>query len=205
MTTAIHRQRHEAVIAVLRAEAVRSVVDLGCGDGSFLERLVDEPLTERVVGIDEDRRALARIAARVREDARVTLLEGSVAGPLPPLGQPDAAILVEVIEHLDPSRLHALERVVFAQIAPRLVVITTPNADFNPLLGVPAHRMRHPGHRFEWGRTRFRDWCGAVAARHAYVADFQDVPAAHPHLGGPTQMAVFRRAAEARGKEAARR
>jgi hypothetical protein len=33
-----------------------------------------------------------------------------------------------------------------------------------------------------------------VAARTGYVAERRDVAATHPSLGGPTQMAVFRRA-----------
>ncbi len=198
MTTGLHDQRLDAVLAVLRANGVSSVVDLGCGDGALLARLVGAPgsggpAMNRIFGIEDDERALARIPAVVRADARVSLRRGSVLHALPEITREDAVVLVEVIEHLEPSRLHALERAVFAERAPRLVVITTPNADFNPVLGVPAHRMRHKEHRFEWGRTRFRDWSSRVAGRNGYGVAFQDVPAVHPRLGGPTQMAVFDR------------
>lgn len=192
--TPLHRQRLDAVLAALRRGNARRIVDLGCGDGALLARLLEDTGVHSAVGVDADRRSLDRAEARIRGDPRVSLVQASLLHALPEVGSADAAVLVEVIEHLDPSRLHAVERRVFAEIAPRLVVITTPNADFNPLLGVPAHRRRHPEHRFEWGRMRFRAWCRAVAERNGYAASIRDVPAAHPHLGGPTQMATFERA-----------
>ena len=47
-------------------------------------------------------------------------------------------------------------------------IVTTPNGEFNALLGVPAHRFRHPDHRFEWGRAKFRTWAEGVAKQHGY-------------------------------------
>lgn len=76
---------------------------------------------------------------------------------------------------------------------PDMVVITTPNADINPLLGVPPHRMRHPDHRFEWGRARFRGWCDRAARAAGYAVTLHDIAGHHPDLGGASQMAVFRR------------
>jgi len=71
------------------------------------------------------------------------------------------------------------------------VFITTPNNEFNPLLGVPAHRFRHPGHRFEWDRRAFRRWADGVAARYRYLCACQDIAGQHPDLGGASQMARF--------------
>lgn len=191
MTSDLHDRRLDAVVAVLRDEGARTIVDLGCGDGSLLARLSAQPWVERVMGVEQDAGALARAAARVREDPRITTMQASVLEPLPIETRPDAAVLVEVVEHLEPSRLHGLERRVFSELRPRLVVITTPNADFNPLLGVPSHRFRHREHRFEWGRGRFRAWSNGVAGRNGYRVAFSDLPATHPRLGGPSQMAVF--------------
>ena len=74
----------------------------------------------------------------------------------------DAAAIVEVIEHLDPARLAAFERVVFQQARPRTVVLTTPNKEYNVKWEtLPAGAMRHGDHRFEWTRDEFQDWCAA--------------------------------------------
>src|SRR5690606_18101978 len=117
----------------------------------------------------------------------------SLSEPRPSLSGFDAAILVETIEHVDPDRLSHVERSVFHEMRPSTAVITTPNRDFNPLLGVPPHRYRHPDHRFEWGRAKFRTWVEGVARRGGYAAQCSDVAGAHPVHGGASQMAVFRR------------
>jgi small RNA 2'-O-methyltransferase len=106
------------------------------------------------------------------------------------LGGFDAAILVETIEHIEPDKLSRLERALFRDMRPATVIVTTPNSDFNALLGVPGHRMRHRDHRFEWGSDRFRAWAGGVASRNGYEAACENV-------AGGTQMAVFRLALDA--------
>jgi 2-polyprenyl-3-methyl-5-hydroxy-6-metoxy-1,4-benzoquinol methylase len=72
------------------------------------------------------------------------------------LAEFDAAVVVEVIEHLDPPRLSAFERVLFQHAKPRTVVLTTPNAEYNIMWEtLPAGNFRHPDHRFEWTRQEF--------------------------------------------------
>lgn len=193
--TALHDARLAAVLAALRDCGAASVMDLGCGDGALLAHLVGLPALATIVGVELDAAALARAAADPRIAARARLVCGSLTDPaLLPKGF-DAAVLVEVIEHLPPERLGALEQAVFGAARPATVILTTPNADFNGLLGVPAHRRRHPDHRFEWGRAKFQSWAQGVARRNRYAAAFHDLPALHADLGGPSQMAVFTRVA----------
>ena len=196
MTTPLHDERLDAVLAAVRSSGARTVLDLGCGEAALTARLAAEALIERIVGIDLSAAALQRAQAAVDRLApdrcrKVELLHGSVIDPPPALAGFDAAVLVETIEHLPPDRLSVLERAVFGRLRPGTVVVTTPNADFNPLLGVPGHRFRHPEHRFEWGRAKFRAWAGGVAGRNGYMVRFADLGGAHPDLGGPSQMAVF--------------
>jgi small RNA 2'-O-methyltransferase len=194
MTTWWHEARLLGVLAVLREAGARRVLDLGCGAGDLVLRLLAEPGIAAVTGLDPDREALARLRARLPAgESRLRLIEGSALA-LPELPAHDAAVLVEVIEHLDPGALSKLERAVFHRLAPPLVVLTTPNAEFNRLLGVPTHRFRHPDHRFEWGRAKFADWARGVAARAGYAVTLHDLAGAHPDLGGASQMAVFTRA-----------
>lgn len=202
MTTYLHEERLRAVLAVIHARGARSVLDLGCGDGPLLARLAADPQIARVVGVEQAQTALERvptqIAANPAARAKLTLVHGSLLDPMPALAGFDIALLIEVIEHIPPDRLSALERSVFAQLRPHCVIITTPNADLNELLGVPRHRLRHPDHRFEWGRAKFRAWAGGVAARHGHRVSFADIGGAHPNLGGASQMAVFSEATDPR-------
>ena len=200
MTTTLHLERLEAVQRAVLAAAPRSVLDLGCGDGDLLIRLAGAPGIVRILGLDIGAHALDRLRARLHESpggsARVELRTASMLAPGPDLAGFDCAVLVETIEHLPPGELSRLERAVFRDMRPGRVVITTPNAEFNPLLGVPAHRFRHPGHRFEWTRDRFRRWCRRVGAATGYRVAVTDIAGHHPDLGGASQMGVFDRDAE---------
>lgn len=197
MTSLIHEQRLDAVIAVLRASGARSVADLGCGGGDLLVRLAADATIGRVAGLEQDRAVLGRARARIAglppgERDKLHLFEGSLTEPPPELAGHEAVVMVEVIEHLAPDRLGKLEQVLFRRLAPAILVITTPNAEFNGLLGVPAKRWRHPDHHFEWERAKFRTWAEGVARRQGHDFMCSDIAGAHPVLGGASQMVVFR-------------
>ncbi|MBV9856014.1 MAG: 3' terminal RNA ribose 2'-O-methyltransferase Hen1 [Streptosporangiaceae bacterium] len=196
-------RRREAVIAVLREAGARSVGDLGCGAGALTGDLLAVKEIGLVVAADVSARALRLAARRLRLDrlpdrqkerlkifqSALTYRDGRLAGL-------DAVVLMEVIEHVDPPRLPALERTVFGFAAPGTVVVTTPNAEYNKHFeGLPAGAMRHRDHRFEWTRAEFRAWAGRVAGRYGYRASFRPVGAEHPDDGPPTQLAVFTREA----------
>lgn len=203
MTTALHEQRLEAVVEAVRECRSETILDLGCGDGPCLLRLAHEPGVRRIVGIDLSAGPLERLRRRLRDGPppahrKVELRHQSFLVGADRHADFDMALLVESIEHIDPDRLTLVERAVFRGYAPTAVVVTTPNADFNPLLGVPSHRFRHRDHRFEWGRVRFGAWARGVAARNGYTVSHRDVAGAHPQLGGASQMAVFRRPARRR-------
>jgi 3' terminal RNA ribose 2'-O-methyltransferase Hen1 len=195
----LNDQRLEAVTAALLATGARRVLDLGCGEGRLLRRLLAERQFEEVVGMDvalralqtaEDRLHMDRMSPKQRE--RIRLLHGSLVYRDRRLEGFDAAAVVEVIEHLDPPRLAAFERAVFAFARPGAVAVTTPNAEYNVMWPtLPAGQFRHRDHRFEWSRAEFQEWASAVAARHGYTAAFHGIGPLDETLGSPTQMAVF--------------
>jgi 3' terminal RNA ribose 2'-O-methyltransferase Hen1 len=193
-------QRLGTVQSVLRASGARRVLDLGCGPGALLQRLVRDGY-EQVVGVDVSARALEIAARRLRLDEmhdaqrqRITLLHSPLTYRDKRLAGFDAAALVEVIEHLDPARLAAAEQNVFGSARPGTVVVTTPNAEYNVLWeSLPAGEFRHPDHRFEWTRAEFAGWAEGVAGRYGYSVRFLPVGPEDADVGPPTQMAVFSR------------
>ncbi|MBI5487047.1 MAG: 3' terminal RNA ribose 2'-O-methyltransferase Hen1 [Deltaproteobacteria bacterium] len=199
-TVRLNDQRTGAVIAALRAEGARRIVDLGCGEGRLIGALLQDKTVERVLGMDVSHRVLEIAAERLhldrmseRQKARVDLVHGSLLYRDRRLDGFDAATVVEVVEHLDPPRLAAFERVVFECARPRSVVLTTPNVEYNArLAGLPSGRLRHRDHRFEWTRAEFTAWATRVAATHGYQVRFQPVGPEDPEVGAPTQMGVFR-------------
>lgn len=198
MTTDLHEDRLNAVIRAINETGARTILDLGCGTGDLILRLAMLPGITRITGIDTDLDALRLLQARLSDlpkdpRARVQIAQASMTRGHRNLRGHDCACLVETIEHLPPGDLNRLERALFADMRPRHIIVTTPNADYNPVLGVPAHRFRHPDHHFEWSRDRFGQWAGGVAARGGYTVTRRDVAGAHPVLGGASQMALFTR------------
>uniref|UniRef100_A0AAU2JXY9 Small RNA 2'-O-methyltransferase n=1 Tax=Streptomyces sp. NBC_00049 TaxID=2903617 RepID=A0AAU2JXY9_9ACTN len=194
-------QRREAILAALRAAGAARVLDLGCGQGQLVQALLKDPAYTEIVGMDVSMRALNLAAKRLRlermgerQSTRVRLLQGSLAYTDKRLAGYDAAVLSEVIEHLDLERLPALEYAVFGSARPRTVLVTTPNVEYNVRWEtLPAGHVRHGDHRFEWTREEFRTWAAAVAARHGYDVAYVPVGDDDPEVGPPTQMAVFTR------------
>lgn len=192
----LHEARIEAVVAALRRRGARRILDLGCGPGPLLERLLDLTEFDSIVAVDISAMAIEALKARFAERRRLRLVHASFTDPDPRFKDFDAAVLLETIEHVEPSELSRLERSLFALHRPGLVLITTPNVECNPLLGVPPHRLRHPDHRFEWSRERFGRWAEGVARRNGYAVSLSGVGPDHPAFGAPTQVAEFRRGGE---------
>jgi 3' terminal RNA ribose 2'-O-methyltransferase Hen1 len=197
----LNDQRLAAVVDALRACGATSVLDLGCGEGRLVGRLLDDRQFARIVGADVSPVVLERAVDRLRFDrmapakrARVELVHGSLTYRDARFAGFDAACAIEVIEHIDPPRLDAFERVLFEHAQPRTIVITTPNVEYNAKFEtLPAGKMRHPDHRFEWTRAEFHAWAEAAAARHGYHVVFVPIGEVDPALGAPTQMGVFTR------------
>ena len=197
----LNQQRLATVLAALRASGARRVVDLGCGEGRLMQMLVDEPAFAEVVGMDVSHRALEIAADRLRLDRlpprrreRIRLMHGSLMYRDRRLEGFDAAAVVEVVEHMDPPRLAAFERVLWEHARPSVVVLTTPNAEYNVRWpSLPAGRFRHRDHRFEWTRAELQGWAGGVAERWGYLVRYVPVGPEDAEVGSPTQMAVFTR------------
>jgi SAM-dependent methyltransferase len=194
----LNTQRLDAVLNVIKNSGAESVLDLGCGEGNLLRLLTKEKSFTRITGIDVSRLALAHSRDKLKIDRlpeaqrqRISLFQGSVTYRDKRFRGYDAAALMEVLEHLDESRLDTLAAVIFGDARPGTMAITTPNIEYNEIYGVS--RFRHGDHRFEWDRARFQSWAGDVARRYGYGVSFEAIGEADEKLGAPTQMGVFER------------
>jgi 3' terminal RNA ribose 2'-O-methyltransferase Hen1 len=193
-------QRMAAVERALKTAGAKRVLDLGCGEGRLLRQLVADSHFDELVGVDASMAVLNRAKDRLglermpeAQRSRVRLLHGSLTYRDKRLTGFDGAAVVEVVEHLDPERLNAFERSVFEFARPRVVALTTPNAEYNVrFASLPPGKFRHPDHRFEWRREDFRRWAGAVSERFGYAVSIEGVGPDDPQVGAPTQMAVFK-------------
>ena len=194
-------QRMGAVMAALRSAGAKRVLDLGCGEGRLLRELLRDKTFAEIVGLDVSHRVLEIAAQRLHLDnlptmqkERIRLLHGSLTYRDARLAGYDAATVVEVIEHQDAPRLAAFERVLFEFAHPQTVVVTTPNVEYNVKFEtLPAGKLRHKDHRFEWTRAEFQSWATRMATRFGYSVRFLPVGPEDQTVGSPTQMGIFTR------------
>jgi 3' terminal RNA ribose 2'-O-methyltransferase Hen1 len=197
----LNEARMQSVMEAVRGmnPPARSVIDLGCGEGNLLKLLLAEKGLERIVGVDVSSHMLTWAERKLklerlpeRQQARIKIIQGSLVYRDARFAGFDAAALVEVIEHLDPPRLAALEKVVFQHARPRRVIVTTPNAEYNSFWpSLPAGKFRHRDHRFEWTRGEFEGWGLGVGERYGYTVQFSGIGAEDEERGCATQMGVF--------------
>ena len=195
----LNAQRLGSVVAALKSSGAKRVIDIGCGEGNLLSMLVKERQFTQITGVDVSHVALKRASDKLKLERggdsmqeRVKLFQGSLTYKDDRFADHDAACVVEVIEHLDAPRLMAFERVLFEFAKPPVVVLTTPNREYNEnYVSLHDGGLRHGDHRFEWTRAQFRDWAAKTADSHGYTVQFSEVGDADERYGAPTQMGVF--------------
>lgn len=192
----LHRQRLDRVSEVVEQSGYTQVLDLGCGEGKLVRRLLQLRGLSRIAAMDLSLEALKRARESIQRApearrSKVEFLHGSLLYDDPRLHGIEVACLVEVIEHLEPDRLERVSQNLFSRLRPNMLVVTTPNRDYNQLWEtLPAGKFRHPDHRFEWSRQEFQDWAESV--KGDYEVTFEGLGEAHPELGSPSQMAIFK-------------
>ena len=195
----LHDQRLDRVAHLLKEHSVSRVLDLGCGEGKLISRVLKTPQFTKIMGVDPSLRSLRRARERFYlEDGGEALNErlqfqlGSLTYADRRLRGFDAATLVEVIEHIDTNRLVALERSLFGDARPGLIIVTTPNADYNALFqALSAGEFRHEDHRFEWSRDEFKTWCQKIEQEYGYRVAIEPLGPVDEHHGAPSQLASF--------------
>jgi 3' terminal RNA ribose 2'-O-methyltransferase Hen1 len=194
----LNAQRLGSVIAALKNCGAKNVIDIGCGGGNLLSLLVREKQFERIAGVDVSHQALEYAADKLKLDrgdsmrSRINLFQGSLTYKDSRFKGYDAACVVEVVEHLDLPRLAAFERVLFEDAKPPVVVMTTPNREYNVKYdNIDEGNLRHSDHRFEWTREEFHQWATKTAEKYGYAVRYSEIGDSDEALGAPTQMGVF--------------
>lgn len=195
----LHDIRLKLVAEKLKQSGAASVIDLGCGDGKLLRLLLKEKQFTRIAGTDVSYSELEKSQDKLhwnempeKQRERLSLFQSSLTYRDKRFSGFDAAAVVEVIEHLDPNRLPALEKSLFTYAKPQTIVLTTPNREYNVRYeNLSAGKVRHSDHRFEWTRSEFEAWAERVARENNYTVAFFPVGEEEENIGAPSQMAVF--------------
>ncbi|XP_029803683.1 small RNA 2'-O-methyltransferase [Suricata suricatta] len=211
----LYKQRYFFVKEIVNQYKPKKVADLGCGSATLLCFLKHHSCVQELVGVDLLMDSLLvwnrdRLSPLVADhidprdlDLRIVLYRGSAVEEDSRLLGFDLITCIELIEHLDSEDLAKFPEVVFGYFSPTLVVISTPNADYNPLfpdynpLSPGSTFRRNPDHKFEWSREQFQHWALNVAKRYKYSVEFTGVgappPWANKDVGYCTQIGVFKK------------
>lgn len=213
-------QRYKWVQQCIEKEPdICSVTDFGCGNGRLMNWLKTIPQLERINFVDVDKIMLEDELDRNFRPTLYEMLFGRQNSEkslelkvyLGDSTEPDdrfiadCFVMVEVIEHMLPADVELSVETIFGQYQPRLVIVTTPNCEFNHLLrseGEAADKFRHFDHKFEWTRAEFLNWSNQICERFPYTHHMDGVghlPGSEP-FGPCTQIAVFRHRADVQQK-----
>ncbi len=196
----LHDKRIKLVAEKITESGAVRVLDLGCGEGKLLRQLIKQKQFSAIAGMDVSYGELIKAKERLHFDEmspkqkeRINIFQGSLTYKDQRLEGFDAAAVVEVIEHLDLNRLKAFERVLFEFAKPKVIVLTTPNKEFNVMWEtLDAEDMRHDDHRFEWTRKEFWEWSTQIGEKFNYNVEIFPIGDEVENIGAPSQMAIFK-------------
>ncbi|XP_025112495.1 small RNA 2'-O-methyltransferase-like isoform X2 [Pomacea canaliculata] len=201
---ALYIQRYNLVQKLLQDHKIKSVVDFGSAECKIVHWLKRVETVEKICLVDVDTSILQANAHIIQPliwecaiprscPLTITVLAGSADVVDSRIMGCEAATLIEVIEHLEPNVLAHVIQAVFGNLRPSLVVITTPNADFN-ILFPDFTGFRHWDHKFEWTQEEFHCWCKQICEDYKYKVTFTGVgkpPEGKEDLGYCSQVAVL--------------
>ncbi len=220
----LYLQRYDYVSDLLKKYQCRSFMDIGAAECKMLRYLKNSSDLNLIIGLDIDESILYSTKEKFsvgwfdyiqckEHPMEVYLIRGDIAEPCdyflrevsPENLNLDFVSMVELIEHLYPDALAKCVNTVFAKIKPKMVLITTPNQEFNVVFqdedisnGDQA-KFRHWDHKFEWTRQEFQVWCQAEILNKfpdyelVFYGGLGQPPEQYSHVGHCTQTAFFKK------------
>jgi len=208
-------ERRTLILKILNEHKnIKKVIDYGCNVGNLLEVLINNSEYEEIIGVDCDEKVLNEAYEKCKvskyfeeymktSPLNVKLLKGNIKFSDKRLLNSDALICSEVIEHLDAETLNIFPEIIFNKYKPKLVIVTTPNIEFNYYFkelnyGQPNQKYRHEEHLFEWTREEFKSWVEDISKKYKYDYSITGVGEAPKEKmdgdrGFCTQVAIFDR------------
>ncbi|KLU53087.1 methyltransferase type 12 [Paenibacillus sp. VT-400] len=200
----LNELRYRAITDVVAALPVkRSIVDMGAGEGKLSARLAYIPGVEAILAVEPSGQSRLRAMERF---AKLEGRSGVVAMPEPIIGSlfyfdeqmqnQDFMILCEVIEHIEEYRLNGIMDTIMNEYQPEVLLVTTPNKEYNEVYAMEQESFRHHDHRFEWTRAELVSRCEEWTQQGNYAYEIKGIGEHAEGYGQPTQLVIFERRKE---------
>eukprot|EP01100_Stratorugosa_tubuloviscum_P006223 TRINITY_DN2694_c0_g2_i2.p1 TRINITY_DN2694_c0_g2~~TRINITY_DN2694_c0_g2_i2.p1 ORF type:complete len:270 (-),score=94.81 TRINITY_DN2694_c0_g2_i2:27-791(-) len=202
----LNSQRYYFVKTIMEKYGFNKLCDLGCNKGKLLSYLSRDTELTLLEGVDNDEEILEEankicqpllfdLIVKRKKGLIINLYKGSIIQVDKRLYNHEFVSCIEVIEHLNMDILNCFEDALFSIWNPKIIVISTPNKEFNQLWNMQDNEFRHSDHKFEWTRSEFNNWCNSICQRYSYYVKIDGVGIAKNRLdvGFCTQIAVFER------------
>ncbi|OAF70229.1 hypothetical protein A3Q56_02002 [Intoshia linei] len=201
----VYIQRYELVSNNLKYMNASSVLDVGCSDMKFFQYLKNTKTIHRIGMLDLDEKTMyesdepKRCYNEAFKNRPHFIVECMLADIFnvkknTDLAKFDAVSMIEFVEHIHEDKLNDLIKIIFEYMSPRIVIITTPNSDYNHLLEMK-NKFRHDDHKFEWTQNEFQTWCTEISSKYQYKLDFEGVGKlitdTDERVGFCSQVAIF--------------
>lgn len=189
---------------------IERLADIGCAEGKFVQFVKKLPFLTQLLAVDVSKTALEETQYRSAPipwdyifgrfvELELSLIQADITIKDPRFQGLDAITSIEMIEHLPAKQLEAFPETVFGFFRPRMLILTTPNREFNvffPQLR-DSGKFRNYDHKFEWTRLEFQSWCHQICSKFKYKVTFDGVglppSSLYGDVGHCSQIAIFER------------
>ncbi|WP_338707925.1 3' terminal RNA ribose 2'-O-methyltransferase Hen1 [Paenibacillus amylolyticus] len=200
----LNELRYRAITDVVATLPVkRLIVDMGAGEGKLSARLAYIPGVEAILAVEPSGQSRLRAMERF---AKLEGRSGVVAMPEPIIGSlfyfdeqmqnQDVMILCEVVEHIEEYRLNGIMDTIMNDYQPEVLLVTTPNKEYNEVYAMEQESFRHHDHRFEWTRAELASRCEEWTQDGNYGYEIKGIGEHVEGYGQPTQLVIFERRKE---------
>lgn len=200
----LNELRYRAITEVVTGLPVkRRIVDMGAGEGKLSARLAYISGVESILAVEPSGQSRLRAMERF---AKLEDRSGVIAMPEPVIGSlyyfdeqmqnQDVMILCEVIEHIEAYRLNGIMDTIMNDYRPDVLLVTTPNKEYNEVYAMEQESFRHHDHRFEWTRAELAERCEEWALQGNYTFEIRGIGDYAEEYGQPTQLVIFERRKE---------
>lgn len=157
----LYNERNNAILQILLLYNIDSVLDCGCGNGRLLKTLSESNRFRRLAGIDNSIKQITK-AKKNNVSNNVSFFCKSFFDLNSDFNFYDAIIASEVIEHFSKNELHEFIHIMFHVLSPKIVIITTPNKDYNHNYEKLYNGLRHSSHQFEFNELEVKEFANDV-------------------------------------------